>query len=121
MDVGCPEAGLPMDRDMVMVVTINQSLVRSHGARFVSAKFLVDSQRTSAVDGHFELEYELKDGTRLRVHCKKVDEEMTFKVFRNGTQLNYTVPVKKYVSCDLVAGQSEEYEELISRWLNDLK
>ncbi|MDH3365721.1 MAG: hypothetical protein OEM29_06960 [Thermoplasmata archaeon] len=121
MDVGCPEAGLQIDRDTVIIVTINQSLVRSHGARFVSAKFLVDSQRVSTVDGHFELEYELKDGALLRIHCKKVDEEMTFKVFRNGTQLNYSVPIKRYVSCDLVAGPTEEYEELVTRWLNDLK
>jgi hypothetical protein len=121
MDIGCPEAGLPIDRDTVIIVTVNQVLVRSHGARFVSAKFLVDSQRVSVVDGHFELEYELKDGTLLRVHCKKVDEDMTFKVFRNGTQLNYSVPVKRYVSCDLVAGPMKEYEELVTRWLNDLR
>ena len=121
MDVGCPEAGLPVDRDTVMVVTINQVLVRSHGARFVSAKFLVDSQRVSMVDGHFELTYELKDGAFLRVSCKITDEHMTFKVFRNGTQLNYSVPVERYVSCDLVPGPIREYEELIMRWLNDLR
>lgn len=121
MDVGSPEAGLPIDRDTVLVVTINQVLVRSHGARFVSAKFLLDSQRVSSVDGHFELEYELKDGALLRISCKKDDEEMTFKVFRNGTQLNYSVPVKRYVSCDLVAGPMGEYEELVTRWLNDLR
>ncbi|UCE45060.1 MAG: hypothetical protein JSU93_06655 [Methanobacteriota archaeon] len=120
MDIGCPEAGLPVDRDTVLVVTINQVLVRSHGARFVSAKFLLDSQRVTTVDGHFELEYELKDGALLRIRCKKTDEEITFKVFRNGTQLNYSVPVKQFVSCDLIPGPIEEYEELVTRWLNDL-
>ena len=121
MDVGCPEAGLLIDRDTVFVMTINQVLVRSHSARFISAKFLLDSQRANRVDGHFELEYELKDGTLLRVSCKMIDEEMTFRVFRNGTQLNYSVPVKQFVSCDLVASSAEPYEELVTRWLNDLK
>ena len=121
MEVGCPEAGLLVDRDTVLVVTINQVLVRSHAARFISAKFLLDSQRANAVDGHFELEYELKDGTLLRVSCKMIEEEMTFRIFRNGTQLNYTVPVKQYVSCDLVAASADRYEELVVRWLNDLK
>ena len=121
MDVGCPEAGLLIDRDTVLVVAINRVLVKSHAARFISAKFLLDSQRANAIDGHFELEYELKDGTHLRVSCKMVDEEVAFRVFRNGTQLNYSVPVKQFVSCDLVAGPVEQYEELVTRWLNDLK
>ena len=121
MDVGCPEAGLIIDRDAVFVMTINRVLVREHAARFISAKFLLDSQRPNRVDGHFELEYELKDGTLLRVNCKLIDEEMTFRVFRNGTQLNYSVPVKEFVSCDLVAGAVESYEELVTRWLTDLK
>ncbi len=118
---GAPEAGLPIDRDMILVTTLSQVLVSEHGAKTISIKFVVDSQRLDRVDGHYEMEHELRDGTQLRVSCKENDGEMVFRVFRNGTQLNYSVRLDGYVSSDLVPVSIGDFEELVSRWLNDLQ
>ncbi|MCJ2533470.1 MAG: hypothetical protein LN411_06095 [Candidatus Thermoplasmatota archaeon] len=121
MEVRSPEAGFTIDRNMILVTTLNQVLVRKHGARAISMKFLVDSSRANCMDGHFEMEYELKDGALLRINCKENGDDMIFKVRRNGTQLNYSVPVEVYVSDDFVPTSMLEYEDLVMRWLNDLK
>lgn len=106
---------------MILVTTLSQVLVSSHGAKTISIKFLIDSHRVDRVDGHYEMEHELRDGTQLRVRCKEDDGEMMFKVFRNGTQLNYSVPVDAYVSGDLVPVSMADFEELVTHWLNDLQ
>ena len=121
MEVGSPEAGFTIDRNMILVTTLNQVLVRKHGARAISMKFLVDSHRMNGLDGHFEMEYELKDGALLRINCKETGSDMLFRVRRNGTQLNYSVPVDVYVSDDFVPTSMSEYEDLVMRWLNDLR
>ena len=121
MEAGSPEAGLPIERDMVFVTALNRVLVEKHGAKVVLIRFLIDSQRTSGIDGHYEMEHELKDGAMLKVHCKQSEGDMFFKVFREGTQLNYSVPVSTYVSEDLVPISPGDYEELVDHWLNDLQ
>ncbi len=121
MEVRSPEAGFTIDRDMILVTTLNQVLVRKHGARAISMKFLVDSQRLNGVDGHFEMEYELKDGALLRIHCKQSEGDMIFEVHRDGTQLNYCVPIEDYVSEDFVPRSMAEFEDLVMHWLNDLQ
>ena len=121
MEVRSPEAGFTIDRNMILVTTLNQVLVRNHGARAISMKFLVDSQRTNGMDGHFEMEYELKDGALLRINCKQSNEDMIFKVRRNGTQLNYCVPTDAFVSEDFVPTSLSEYEDLVMHWLHDLQ
>ena len=120
MDSGSPEAGLPIDRDMIFVTTLSQVLVNTHGARTISIKFLIDSHRTDRVDGHYEMEHELRDGTQLKVRCKEDDGEMIVKVLRNGTQLNYSVAVDEYITGDLVPQSMDDFEELVTHWLNDL-
>ena len=112
---------MPIDRDMILVTTLSQVLVSSHSARTISIRFVVDSQRVDKVDGHYDMEHELKDGTQLRISCKENDGEMVFRVFRNGTQLNYSVPIDDYVSNDLVPISMDGFEELVSHWLNDLQ
>ncbi len=121
MEVRSPEAGFTIDRNMILVTTLNQVLVRRHGARAISMKFLIDSSRMNGMDGHFEMEYELKDGALLRINCKEDGGEMIFRVHRNGTQLNYSVPVEVYVSDDFVPTSMSEYEDLVMHWLNDLR
>jgi hypothetical protein len=121
MEVRSPEAGFPIDRDMILVTTLNQVLVRKHGARAISMKFLVDSQRMSGIDGHFEMEYELKDGALLRISCKQNEGGMIFEVHRDGTQLNYCVSIDEFVSEDFVPRSMSEYDDLVMHWLNDLQ
>ena len=120
MESVSPEAGLPIDRDMIFVTTLSQVLVKTYGARTISIKFLIDSHRTDRVDGHYEMEHELSDGTQLRVRCKEDDGEMIVKVLRNGTQLNYSVVIDEYVSGDLIPLSMDDFEELVTHWLNDL-
>ncbi|UCE92329.1 MAG: hypothetical protein JSV90_04120 [Methanobacteriota archaeon] len=121
MESGSPEAGLPIDRDMILVITLSLVLVKVHGARTISIKFLIDSHRLDKVDGHYEMQHELKDGTQLRIRCKEYDGNMMIKVLRNGTQLSYSVPVDEYVSGDLVPVSMDDFEELVAHWLNDLQ
>lgn len=121
MEVRSPEAGFTIDCSMIFVTTLNEVLVRNHGARVISMKFLVDSQRLNGIDGHFEMEYELKDGALLRVNCKQDGEDMIFRVRRNGTQLNYCVRIGAFVSEDLVSTSLSEYEDLVMHWLHDLQ
>jgi len=71
MEVRAPEAGLQISRDTALVLIANQLLVTEHGARPITVKFLVDSQRVNGVDGHYEAEYELNNGTYLGLHFKR--------------------------------------------------
>ena len=119
MEVNAPEAGLPIERDMIMVMGLHQVLVRRHGARPIRLRFLLDSQRTRSIDGHFEMEYDLVDGSSLKVYCKLEDRSMLFKVSRGAGQLNYSVDVYKFVDEDLVPLSIPDYEDMVRHWLSD--
>jgi len=117
--VTAPEAGLPIDRDLILVTTLHRILVGNHRAKPIRLKFIVDSQRVNGVDGHYEAEYELLDGTGLRLFCKQSRDDMMFKVTRGRSQLNYSVKLAKYVNEDLMAINMRDCEDLVSHWLND--
>lgn len=119
MEVRAPEAGLPIGRECVFVIAINQVLVQRFGAKPLTLKFLVDSQRFNGVDGHYEGEYELAGGGYLKLHCKQVKDDMVFTVTRGNSQLGYSVRLGKYVSDDLVPISMAECEELVQHWLKD--
>ena len=119
MDVGVAQAGLLIDRDMVMVIGLHQTLVRRHGARPVSLKFLLDSQRSGAVDGHYDMEYELVDGAPLRVRCKPQGRSMLFEVSRGEGRMNYSVNMDRFVDEDLVPISTADYEDMVRHWLSD--
>lgn len=119
MEVRAPEAGLYIDRDMVVVMTLHGVLVSKHRARPLALKFLVDSQQDTGVDGHFEGEYELPGGEMLKVFCKKMRDDMVFTVRRGRSQLSYSVKLSQYVNDDLLPVNMEEYEDLVKHWLED--
>jgi hypothetical protein len=119
MDVTAPEAGLPIDRDLILVTTLHRILVGNHKAKPIRLKFVVDSQRVSGVDGHYEAEYELSNGIVLKLFCKQLSDDMMFKVTRGRSQLNYSVKLAKYVNEDLMAINMRDCEDLVSHWLND--
>ncbi len=119
MEVRAPEAGLPIDRGCAFVIVLNQVLVQKFGARPISIKFLIDSQRLNGVDGHYEAEYELRNGANLKVHCKQVKDDMMFRVSRGSNLLSYSVKLGKYVNDDLVPISMAECEDLVSHWLKD--
>ena len=119
MDATAPEAGLPIDRDLILVTTLHRILVGNHKAKPIRLKFVVDSQRVSGVDGHYEAEYELSNGIVLKLFCKQFRDDMMFKVTRGRGQLNYSVKLAKYVNEDLLAINIGDHEALVSHWLND--
>lgn len=119
MEVRAPEAGLPIDRDMVLVMTIHGVLVAAHKAKHVMLRFVVDSQRMTGIDGHFEAEYEMPGGEMMKVFCKQMRDDMIFSVTRGRSQLNYSVKLTKFVNDDLLAVNMKDYEELVRHWLND--
>lgn len=119
MEVNAPEAGMPIERDMIVVIGLHQVIVRRHGARPIRLKFLLDSQRQRSIDGHFEMEYELVDGSTLKVYCKLQGRSMLFKVSRGAGQLNYSVDIDKYVDEDLVPLSMPDYEDMVRHWLSD--
>ena len=119
MDVRPPEAGLPIDRDMVLLMTIHKVLVANHKAKHVMLKFLVDAQRSTGIDGHFEAEYELADGESLKLFCKQMRDDMVFSVTRGKSQMTYSVKLTKYVNDDLLAVNMKDYEDLVQHWLKD--
>lgn len=119
MDFRAPEAGLPLDKEMMMVVSVHQALVGKYGARPIALKFLLDSQRSDGVDGHFEAEYELFSGTNIRLNIKRVKGEMVVKVMKGRGQVNYSVNIDKCVNDDLMPIQSKELDDLVSRWVNE--
>ncbi len=119
MEVNAPEAGLPIERDMVAGRGLHQVIVRRHGARPIRLRFVLDSQRARGIDGHFEMEYELVDGSTLKVYCKLQGRSMLFKVTRGAGQLNYSVDIDKYVDEDLVPLSIPDYEDMVRHWLSD--
>ncbi len=119
MEVKALDAGLPLDRDIILVVSLHETLVRTYGARPISIKFLVDSQRRNSVDGHYEAEYELPGGLQMKLFCKLVGDNMVVKVDRGGGQLSYSINIDRYVDDDLMPIPSTEYDDLVSHWVND--
>ena len=119
MEVRAPEAGLQISRDTALVLIANQVLVTGHGARPITVKFLVDSQRVNGVDGHYEAEYELNNGTYLGLHFKQVKDDITIRVRRGKSQLSYSVRIDKYVDEDLMPISMSDFTDLVHHWLND--
>jgi hypothetical protein len=119
MEVRSPQAGLPIDRDLIFVTTLHRVLVESHSAKPIMLKFLIDSQRVSGINGHYEAEYELANGAVIRLYCKQSNDDMMFRVTRERGQLNYSVKLARYVNEDLIAINIEDYEDLVTHWLND--
>jgi hypothetical protein len=117
MDVRSPEAGLPIDKDMVLVLKIHEVLIGEMGAKHVALKFLIDSQRAFGVDGHYEAEYELKDGGSLTFMCKQVKKDMIFRVSMGKGQMSYAVDLDKYVSDDLMVKSIFDVKELLETWM----
>ena len=119
MEVRAPQAGLPIDRDMIFVTTLHKVLVGNHSAKPILLKFLIDSQRVNGINGHFEAEYEFADGAVIRLYFKQVNEDMMFRVTKERGQLNYSVKLAKYVNEDLIALNTEDYEDLVTQLLKD--
>jgi hypothetical protein len=117
MEPRSPEAGMPIDKDMILVTKIHELLVGEFGARPIMLKFLVDSQRTNNVDGHYEAEYELKSGTSLKFMCKLVKKDMIFRVTMGMSQLNYAVDLDKFINDDLVPISIFDIKELLDQWM----
>jgi hypothetical protein len=108
---------MPLDKDMVLVMKIHELLVGEFEARPIKLKFLVDSQRTSGVDGHYEAEYELKSGTTLKFMCKLVKKDMIFRVTVGMTQKSYALDMDKLINDDLVPISIFEIKDLLDQWI----
>jgi len=119
MEVRAPQAGLPIDRDMVFVMTLHKVLVEGHSAKPILLKFLIDSQRVNGINGHFEAEYEFANGAVIRLYFKQANEDMMFRVTKERGQLNYSVKLAKYVNDDLIALNAGDYEALVTQLLKD--
>lgn len=119
MEVRAPQAGLPIDRDMIFVTTLHRILVEHHSAKPILLKFLIDSQRVNGINGHFEAEYEFANGAVIRLYLKQSNDDMMFRVTKERGQLNYSVKLAKYVNEDLIALNTEDYEALVTQLLKD--
>lgn len=111
-----PEAGLPIDKDMAFVIVVNQVLVAEFGARPVLVRFVLDSQRTNGVDGHFEAEYEMRSGQVLSLHMKRSGRSMAVRVALGRAQFSYSVEIDRYITDDLVPTDIAGFRELVSDW-----
>lgn len=119
MEVRAPEAGLPLDKDLILVVALHETLVRNHGAKPIAMKFLLDSQRSDGVDGHYEAEYEIRGGRQLKLIFKRVRNDMVVKADKGAGQVSYSINIDRYVDEDLMPIRSQEYDDLVSHWVND--
>jgi len=119
MEVRAPQAGLPIDRDMIFVTTLHKVLVGNHSAKPIMLKFLIDSQRVNGINGHFEAEYEFANGAVIRLYFKQSNDDMMFRVTKERGQLNYSVKLAKYVNEDMIALNTEDYEDLVTQLLKD--
>lgn len=104
-------------KDIVLVMKINEVLVGEFGAKPIMLKFLVDSQRVSGVDGHYEAEYELKNGRSLAYSCKQVKKDMIFRVSLGKGVMNYSVDLDRYVNDDLIARSIFDIKGLLDQWM----
>jgi hypothetical protein len=117
MEVRSPEAGMTIDKDMVLVMKIHEVLVGEMGAKPLALKFLIDSQRVFGVDGHYEAEYMLKEGGSLIFMCKQIKKDMIFRVSMGRGQMNYAVEMDKFVGDDLMIKSIFDIKELIEQWM----
>jgi hypothetical protein len=119
MVVKGPEAGLPIDKDLILVVAFHEELVRKHGAKPITLKFLLDSQRSDGVDGHYEAEYEMGDGRPLKLRYKRIKNEMAIKVETGRAQLSYSINIDRCINEDLVHTPTLEFDDLVAHWVAD--
>jgi hypothetical protein len=119
MEVKAPEAGLPIDKDLILVVAFHEALVRKHGAKPIALKFLLDSQRFDGVDGHYEAEYEMRGGRSLKLRYKRVKNDMVIKVDKGRGQMSYTINIDRCVDEDLVTVPTCECDDLVAHWVSD--
>ncbi len=117
MEVRSPEAGMTIDKDLVLVMKIHEVLVGEMGAKPLALKFLIDAQRVFGVDGHYEAEYELKEGGSLIYMCKQIKKDMIFRVSFGKGQMNYAVELDKFVGDDLIVKSIFDVKELVEQWM----
>ncbi len=117
MDVGAPEAGLPIGKDMIAVLGMHEVLVRKYEASPIKLKFVLDSQRRERVDGHFEMEYEFSSGSELSIRAKLNGNDMVFEIYKARGRFNFSIDIRKCVSDDLVPISKSEYEDMVAHWL----
>ncbi len=117
MEAGVEEAGMPIDKDMVLVMKIHETLVGELGARPITLKYVVDSQRMNGGNGHYEAEYEFKSGPNLKFMCKLVRRDMIFRVMLGPRQLNYAIDLNKLIDDDLMPRSYLDIRELVDQWM----
>jgi hypothetical protein len=117
MEVGAEVAGMPIDKDMVLVIKIHETLVGELGARPITLKYVVDSQRANGVGGHYEAEYEFKSGPNLKFMCKLVRRDLIFRVMLGPRQLNYAIDLNKLIDDNLMPISYLDIRELVEQWL----
>jgi hypothetical protein len=119
MEFKATEAGLPIEKDLILVLAFHEELVKKHGAKPIALKFLVDSQRSDGVDGHYEAEYEMRGGRSLKLRFKLVKKEMVIKVDLGRGQMSYAINIDRCVNEDLVHTPNREFDDLVAHWVSD--
>ena len=117
MDVRPAEAGMTIDKDMILVLKIHELLVQEYGAHPVTLKYVLDSQRANGMDGHYEAEYDFRNGKTLKFMCKLVRRDMIFRVMAGMNQLNYALDLNKMVDDDLIPVSMLDIRELVDQWM----
>ena len=59
MEVGAPQAILPMRREPFFVTILHRVFVESQNAKSMMLEFLIDSQRAYGIDEYSEAEFKL--------------------------------------------------------------
>jgi hypothetical protein len=119
MEFKAPEAGLPIEKDLILVVAFHEELVKKHGAKPIALKFLLDSQRSDVVDRHIDAEYEMANGRSLKLRYKRIKNDMVIKVDKGRGQMSYAINIDRCVDEDLVHTPNQEFGDLVAHWVSD--
>jgi len=109
------EGSIPLDKEIVFVVKLHETLVSGFDVSPVSISMRSDPDFGFS-GGDFLMEYDLGYGDTLIVTCKREGGTMLISLSSSGKESDYSVPLDQYVDDDFMPVVDEEYAKLVQDW-----
>ena len=109
------DAMSPIDKEMVFIVKIHETLVTNFEVSPVAMSLREDPD-LGAKGADFVLDYDLGYGEELSIVCRREGGNMLVTLFSNEREINHTVPLDEYIDDDFMPVADEEFTKLVQNW-----
>lgn len=109
------EETIPLDKEIIFVVKLHETLVSGFDISPVSISLRKDPD-LGFLEGEFLMEYDLGYGDTLMVTCMREGGNMLISLSSSGKETNYSVPLDMFIDDDFMPVVDEEFTKLVQDW-----